>query len=562
MRRENGTPKVAGPLALTVAVLLAAVALAGCGGGSHKHAGNTRTSSSATGTSTSPVGASIRKGFATFDFVLQGTSQKMRVTVYDLRRSGPFVILDFSLACLTSDVCASGGVFASPNCTSDETAPGCQDSADGITLVDPVNNKEYGAVLDVHGNPDASGGLQDVNDSSPPQLGWVKFPTPPPSVSSLDVAFPDSGPVIAAVPITNTTAPTPAEVGRGVQAPTAVPFDKPPGSTDTTGLTLPVDDLVLTVGGRTGSDAESATRSEITLKTDVLFRFAKSNLTPAARAIIGQVAARITARATGSVQVTGYTDSIGPDSVNIPLSRARAAAVVRALRPLTPGVAYHAAGMGSADPVAPNTKPDGSDNPAGRALNRRVTTTFAVKAAAKPAPPTAPTPSAPTGSANASGETGTYRVFDPNLTATYTVTIIHLFRTGDLLVLEANLTCQRALIENSCEPGDDFAGTSSVPPATYEGAQTSSQELDARLDTPTALYLIDPSTGLEYIPVYDSHAIPLVSPLVQPLSQGDTYPVWLYFPAPPATTSTITVAMPGGATRIAGVPIATAPPHP
>jgi outer membrane protein OmpA-like peptidoglycan-associated protein len=32
--------------------------------------------------------------------------------------------------------------------------------------------------------------------------------------------------------------------------------------------------------------------------------------------------------------------------------------------------------MGKADPVAPNTKPDGSDNPDGRRLNRRVTISF------------------------------------------------------------------------------------------------------------------------------------------------------------------------------------------
>jgi outer membrane protein OmpA-like peptidoglycan-associated protein len=34
-------------------------------------------------------------------------------------------------------------------------------------------------------------------------------------------------------------------------------------------------------------------------------------------------------------------------------------------------------GHGEADPVAPNVKKDGSDNPRGRARNRRVTITFA-----------------------------------------------------------------------------------------------------------------------------------------------------------------------------------------
>ena len=84
------------------------------------------------------------------------------------------------------------------------------------------------------------------------------------------------------------------------------------------------------------------------------------------------------------MQVTGYTDSIGTPSVNGPLSQARAQSVVSALTPLTPGINYQAAGKGDADPVAPNSFPNGQDNPAGRALNRRVTIVFAVK---KPTPP-------------------------------------------------------------------------------------------------------------------------------------------------------------------------------
>ena len=39
-------------------------------------------------------------------------------------------------------------------------------------------------------------------------------------------------------------------------------------------------------------------------------------------------------------------------------------------------VQFASAGHGKADPVAPNNNPDGSDNPAGRAKNRRVTIAF------------------------------------------------------------------------------------------------------------------------------------------------------------------------------------------
>jgi outer membrane protein OmpA-like peptidoglycan-associated protein len=36
------------------------------------------------------------------------------------------------------------------------------------------------------------------------------------------------------------------------------------------------------------------------------------------------------------------------------------------------GIQFQTKGYGESKPVAPNTKPDGSDNPEGRAQNRRV----------------------------------------------------------------------------------------------------------------------------------------------------------------------------------------------
>jgi outer membrane protein OmpA-like peptidoglycan-associated protein len=38
-----------------------------------------------------------------------------------------------------------------------------------------------------------------------------------------------------------------------------------------------------------------------------------------------------------------------------------------------------ATGHGSRQPVAPNAAPDGSDDPDGRALNRRVTVTYTLR---------------------------------------------------------------------------------------------------------------------------------------------------------------------------------------
>jgi len=118
---------------------------------------------------------------------------------------------------------------------------------------------------------------------------------------------------------------------------------------------------------------------EVTLAADVLFDFDKADLTPAAAIRIIEVAQQVKAMATGSVAIVGYTDAKGTAAYNVDLSLRRATAVRNAIQSQAPGVTYTVAGRGAADPVAPNTKDDGSDNPDGRALNRRVTITFARK---------------------------------------------------------------------------------------------------------------------------------------------------------------------------------------
>jgi outer membrane protein OmpA-like peptidoglycan-associated protein len=73
------------------------------------------------------------------------------------------------------------------------------------------------------------------------------------------------------------------------------------------------------------------------------------------------------------IHVVGYTDSIGSDGYNMTLSEERAKTVRDWLAShgyIPSSTPY--AGQGKANPVAPNNKPDGSDNPAGRAKNRRV----------------------------------------------------------------------------------------------------------------------------------------------------------------------------------------------
>ncbi len=112
----------------------------------------------------------------------------------------------------------------------------------------------------------------------------------------------------------------------------------------------------------------------VILQADVLFAFNSAQLTGAAGSRIDQAVANIRKRHPRALRIQGYTDSIGSVSYNLGLSRRRAdsveAALKRALGPSAPPMT--AVGYGEADPVAANTNPDGSDNPRGRALNRRV----------------------------------------------------------------------------------------------------------------------------------------------------------------------------------------------
>jgi outer membrane protein OmpA-like peptidoglycan-associated protein len=142
-----------------------------------------------------------------------------------------------------------------------------------------------------------------------------------------------------------------------------------------------VRDVIIAVETADGSFgvAEGGPTTTVTVQADVLFAFDKADLTAAARAKLADVASELrTRRASGSVTVGGHADTRGDDRYNQVLSERRARAVAAALQPLVRDlqVSLIPQGFGDTRPVAANTKADGSDNPAGRARNRRVTVTF------------------------------------------------------------------------------------------------------------------------------------------------------------------------------------------
>jgi OmpA-OmpF porin, OOP family len=109
----------------------------------------------------------------------------------------------------------------------------------------------------------------------------------------------------------------------------------------------------------------------ITLGDEVLFDFDKADLRPEAAPVLDKIATYLVS-SKAAMQINGHTDSIGTDEYNQQLSERRAQAVWSALQ--TRGVVAAASvnGFGKTQPVAPNSNADGSDNPAGRQLNRRV----------------------------------------------------------------------------------------------------------------------------------------------------------------------------------------------
>ncbi len=112
----------------------------------------------------------------------------------------------------------------------------------------------------------------------------------------------------------------------------------------------------------------------ISLAADVLFDFDRAEVKPAAAASLGKVAAVIRSQPGATVRVDGHTDSVGDDAYNQKLSERRAGAVAHWLRQQEAlgDIRLETHGFGETRPVAPNTRPDGKDDPAGRQKNRRV----------------------------------------------------------------------------------------------------------------------------------------------------------------------------------------------
>lgn len=97
----------------------------------------------------------------------------------------------------------------------------------------------------------------------------------------------------------------------------------------------------------------------------VLFAEGSAAIDSDGQQVITAAAANLQRAHATQVQVIGYTDVVAGTPVNVPLSQQRATAVADALRSMLPGVTVTPSAKGQADPVAPNSTPQG------RARNRR-----------------------------------------------------------------------------------------------------------------------------------------------------------------------------------------------
>lgn len=102
------------------------------------------------------------------------------------------------------------------------------------------------------------------------------------------------------------------------------------------------------------------------------FEYDQAELHPRAQKQIEVIAALMKADASKKLTIAGHTDEKGEDSYNIQLSRKRAEAVKLQLVALgVPAPQVITSALGKAQPLSPNKKADGTDDPEGRSRNRR-----------------------------------------------------------------------------------------------------------------------------------------------------------------------------------------------
>lgn len=110
----------------------------------------------------------------------------------------------------------------------------------------------------------------------------------------------------------------------------------------------------------------------IDLAADVLFEFDKATLRAEAKPSLDKVVEVLKSYPKASAKIEGHTDGKGDAAYNQKLSERRAQSVRDWLAANGASLNMTTRGWGKTKPIAPNTKPNGKDDPEGRQKNRRV----------------------------------------------------------------------------------------------------------------------------------------------------------------------------------------------
>ena len=369
---------------LTVGLLAAVTACTGDSGFGSAKSGGAKNGGAKNGGAATAVSRIVRDGI--FD-VSRTNEAKFRVRLDGVLRDATRTVLRVTVTNLEST--EQVGIDRWGDSGSDY-------SFGGFKLLDPVGGKlYYGYRLDNAGG--LGFGSRLVETKLQPGVGYsavVYFPPLPPSVTAVTVLSPGTTGEFSGVPVTagSFTATPLAEGGTArTRQIEAINSPRPPGATVEVPAVEPpagAFSLVTDVSGlAVGAQREtvsSAAQTSVALRSDVLFAFGKATLTAKAKTLIAEAAKEITDGGDPArpITVVGHTDAIGSTSDNQALSERRARAVEARLRAALGGSwQFTVSGKGESEPVAEEQKPDGSDNPDGRARNRRVEITYPRKPA-------------------------------------------------------------------------------------------------------------------------------------------------------------------------------------
>jgi len=224
-----------------------------------------------------------------------------------------------------------------------------------VALFEPTAKRKYSLMKDTEGNFQAQpltvkiDGGSFILDWNKTTLVTLTFQAPPDSVTKADLILPGFLPVEGVI-----------IDGLGGAA---------AGGSETAGKSLGLEGALKELNA-------VVTPAEITidLAADVLFDFDKATIKKEAEPSLQNLATVLKANPTAAVAIEGHTDAKGADAYNLTLSEQRAAAVKQWLvtNAQVSGTTIATRGWGKTKPIAPNARPDGSDDPAGRTKNRRV----------------------------------------------------------------------------------------------------------------------------------------------------------------------------------------------